>query len=941
MSDANKAPAKPKKVKKNIWNTHGLQKRVYTLIQEGLLNSKSGFNKICETINTEFAEQMGDGPKLTQKALAIRVRQLVWTKKVEDDLWRAISHKMENKFREAYTYIPEKMIKEKAKELKGLTHSSVVTEFRAGMGVISDDELAYDAGSFEFPSISHKEPLVISNDAEGQLVIINGSLIGIKFPDIKRNVLRRALADARHRGAAAVVITNLIELWTKKTAGPLAALRAAVSGIQINPERFPADYRKEVKDVLDGKITDKLIYQTLNERFNEILDGIHKIAHRPKGKGPEFTGPVYVTLGIKEEELIFSTAYYKCRYMTIVEQNKIEAELNMASHRRAEALHRGDRVEVEKWDAKVAILGRKKARTIITNTADQQYEFYRRRMRALVVKKLEAAIPNCKVISQGSTYLRVADKTIKIHVPPHAEVTEGLLADYGDNYGIDVMRDTLADLTIVCHPYSLNHRIVGREDSKDGQPVTKFIHVAPSALDSEFLRDEFKNILKVAHPVQKEVTEAQFKPGVLLISWANGIISADNLPISKLDKYEGIARGVQNFAFPYPDIKYITFALNTDNHWGSSAKRFIWDPKQGIHLGVNEAMIEMQRREGMINPADVRVHCICELDDLTDGNLWFKPHYQPHPREMSIIHIEDWLRQMASDIRRAAQQGDNEAVLKMTEEVNRISIAQLYFRGEHFPFHQMMQVYDRHLDPLVDYYSAVLSRFVKSGLVLRGISQINKTMFDTRDVGVLNFPNGNHRVNTLERADLEGEYFARHVQARLGQLPEWQKYQKSHPNFLKETVRAPRFSNVTFGLGTIKAPGGYEWGIRLLNSPPRLSSWSDLLAAFIRSDIARGDSSYGLLKYVTVTFTGDKHFYCKAETDRMIYIICAAGVHTDLYGDIGGFPPNNTGVCFVSIPAGGPEDGPIIVRMLPHDYLRDWFADPKPFNWKKFLPEPV
>lgn len=927
----------PKKGKVgNIWSVQGLEKRCSELIHEGVLLKKGGLAKIRDIINAEFAEQLSDGLKLRQHVLKARLSKIVWTPKIEGDLWSAISNKLEQKFREAYAYIPESMVRTKTKFLKGLTHSSQVAEFKAGMGRLSTDELPRDAGSFEFPRITYKDPFLIKAPAEWQMPIINGALIGITYTDINRNPMRRALADARKRGAAAVVLTNLIELDTKKTGGPIKVYRAMVSGLHLNPERFPEEYRQEVKDILSGKVTDKLIYQTLAEKFVEILDGLHKIAHRPNGKGPEFTGPVYVLLGIKEEELINATAYFECRYMTIVEQKRIEAELNMASHKLTEAKAEQDYDGIEKWNKEVARLSRKRARTIITNIGDSQYEFYRRQMRALVVKKFEETIPNCKVISQGSTHLKVNDKIIKIHVPPHDQVTDSLLANAGDNYGIDVFRDTLADLTVVCHPYSLNHRDVGREDSKDGLPVTKFIHVAPSCLDGEFLRDELRDTTKAVHPVQKLVFNPQFKPGILLLSCMNGMLNADLFPVAKLDRCDEV-KDVRNFAFPYPKTKYITFKLTTDNHYGSIAKRYIWDPKERINLGTDEAANEMMRREGILNPGDIRIHGMNEMDDVTNGDLWFKPRYRPDPQEMSVIQIERWLRQMTADVQRAAEKGDHKAVLQLTEEINRVSIAQLYFKGEDFPFHQMMQVYDRHIDPQIDFYSAVLGRFEKSGLKIRGISKINKSMSDTRDVGVINFPNGNHRLSTTDQTDLEGEYFARHLQARLGKLPEWQ----DKDAFLREAIRAPRFGNVTFGWGTIQAPGGYPWGVRVHGSPARQSGWSDILASVIKNDIARGDDSYGLGKYVTITFYGDKHFYAKAETDRNIYVMCAASVHTDTYGSSGGFPPNNTGVCFVSLPADGPDAGPILVRPLPHDFMRDWFANPKPFNWDKFLPEPV
>jgi hypothetical protein len=935
----NKTSKKPKF--KNIWSIQGLEKRCRELIQASALKEKGGLAKLCQTVNREFSAKFPVGVNLTKKMLITHIDKLIWTKEIDKDLWQAVINKMLPKFQEAYSYIPEHMVIKRANVKKGSTNATSVAQFRAGMGNISTDDLPRGAENYKFPDITYDSPLVVSSAEEGQMSVINGALVGIKYPDIERNTLRRALADARQRGSVAVVLTNIMEIWMKKTAGPLAAFRARVSGIGINPERFPEEYRQEVQDILDGKIMDTLIYQTLEERSNEVLDGLHKVSHRPNGKGPEFPGPVYVVFGLKEEEYVYSTAYYRCRYMSIVTQNKIEAELNIASHKLAQAKNVKNQKDVEHWNNEVARLGRKKARTILTNTGDTQYEFYRRLMRAYLVKRLEETIPNCKVISQGSTYLKVSDKIVKIHIPSYNKITDSLLKDYGDAYGAEVFRDTLADLTVVCHPYSLNHRIVGREDSRDNQPVTKYIAVAPACLDGEFLREEFKDNTKAAHPVQALVFNPQFKPGVLLLSWANGLLNVSSLPIAKLDSDKTI-KDNSNFVFPYPDLKYITWFLNTDNHFGASDKRYIWDPKQRMHLGVTEAAIEMMRRLEVMNSTDIRIHGTAEMDDATNGDMWFSPRYRPDPQEMTILHIERWLQQMTADIQLAAEKGDSKLVGQLAEEINRISIAQLYFKGEDFPFHQMMQVYDRHIGPNVDFYSAVLGRFVTSRLNLQGISKLHKNMVDTRDLGVHNFPNGNHRVKTLDQKDLEGDYVARHLQEKLTQLPEWQKYLKSHPDFLQEMVRAPRFGNLTFGWGTLQAPGGYQWGIRVHGTPARQSGWSDILAAVIKSDIARGDDTYGLLKKrVTITFYGDKHFFAKAETEQIVYVMCAAGVHTNVYGSSGGFPPNNTGVCFVSIPADGPDEGPIIVQMLPHDFLRDWFANPKPFDWAKFLPNPV
>ncbi len=930
--------------KKTVWKVPELEKRVIALIREGALTKKNGEQSILKTITDEFGAQLeADGLKFTPFRLKTHLPELIWTKRVIGELWDAHNNGMVDTFRTHHPYIPEAMVTKRVLKLKGVTHTKSVSETKAGMGRLSADHLPRDAGKYEFPVINFEHPFVVSEKAEGQLSVINGALVGIKYPDIEANTLRRALADARKRGSVAVVLTNLIDLWTKKTAGFLAVYRAMVSGIQLNPDRFPPDYQKEVRAILKGTITDKTIYQTLNERFTEVLDGLHKLTHRPHGKGPEFPGPVYVQLGYKEEELINAAAYYELRYLTIVEQSKIQAELAMASHRLAEAENDEDAAEMDKWSAEVARLAGRKARAIITNHTGPQYEFYRRRMRALVVSKLEETIPNCKILSQGSTYLKVADKIIKTSIPSDDQVTDSRLADAGNSYGADVFKDTLADLTIVCAPYSVNPRDVGREDSKDFRPVTKYIAVAPSCLDGEFLRQQFKDVTRKAHPVLDLIFDPTFKPGVMIVKWDNGILSTDSLPIERLDRNDEVSRG-SNFAYPFPRTKYITWFLNTDNHFGASDKRYIWDPKSQTHLGVTEATMEMMRRAGIVNASDIPVHCTAEMDDATNGDMWFAPRYRTDPQRMFDYHQTRVMLEMSSQLQRAHEKGDGAAVSQMLSEMNRFHSEQLNFRGEDFPFNQMMQVYDRHIEPNVDFYSAVLGRFVKSGLIIDPISKLQRTNIDARDLGVHNFPNGNHRIKTLEQKDLEGDYIARQLQEKLKQLPEWQKYTREHPgqrDFFTKTVRAPRFGNETFGWGIIQAPGGYRWGMRVHGTPARLSSWSDLLAAVLKSDIARGDDTYGMLKQVTVTFYGDKHFYAKAETERNIYVMCAAGVHTNLYGSSGGFPPNNTGVCFVGIPAGGPTEGPVIVRRIPHDYLRDWFAKPTKFDWDKFLPTPV
>ncbi len=96
----------------------------------------------------------------------------------------------------------------------------------------------------------------------------------------------------------------------------------------------------------------------------------------------------------------------------------------------------------------------------------------------------------------------------------------------------------------------------------------------------------------------------------------------------------------------------------------------------------------------------------------------------------------------------------------------------------------------------------------------------------------------------------------------------------------------------------------------------------------------------GLTGRKTIKIYGDKHFQTAAKTDHTFYLMGAPGTSTDLYGHRG-FPPNNTGISFLGIPADGPDSGPILVRGLHIEHIRRYFEKPYTFDWTSFLPNPV
>ncbi len=922
------------KTNKDIWKVPGLTSRVQRLIRDGML-LKGHPERICEIVNKEFSTSLPKGSTLTLKSLKSTLSKLVWTRDVLDELRKAIKHGIPlDSYRERYcSYIPLDLFKRKVKFLTGVTDSRASADFIAGMGRLSTETLSEDAELFEFPKTSYSHPYVIEAPDDWTLAVINGANIGLKHNRvIKDNPVRRALSDAERRGDVAVILTNGLSIDQKKAAGPVKVYRAQVSGLHVKIEHLPISYRGEARRIQKEKPLDEVIYMPMESKFLGYLDAWFKITHRPNGL-PEFSGRVLYVLGYNEEELINSAAYSEVRYITILKQQQLNARIGFTKRQLAEAEEDADDEAVAKCESELEALRQQRAMTIITNVSDEDLERRRRRIRALLARKLEEMIPNCKVISQGTAYVKIGkSKTTEIHIPGNVRVSDGVLSSYANEYGAKVFRDQMPRTVVICHPYALNRRFVGRDDYTAGQRDSSVVYVAPICVDEVFLRHQLKDSTKSVHPISKVLKSEQFKPGVLVLNCVSENVSADAFPIAKLDNTR---KKKINGCYPYPETKYIWVHEATDLHFGSRAREHIWDSKNKRYLGMAEASMEMMRREGLFKGSNMPIHIFAVPDDPTQGNH-FETHKQPDPREMSYVDLERHWSKSQEDMERLVKKGDTTGALQLMMSLGTFNLGQILVRGLDWVQPQMLEVFTRLIGPNIDYYGALLDHTMRSKLVFRGLSQITGVPFDARDVGAITFGSGNHFESSVDRTLTEGVFYAYYLKAMLGQLPFWQK----HSDFVERHVKAPLEGNAYFAEGTVKMPGGYEWALNFTSSPARLSSWADPLGAVVNNDRQRGDPFGHLKGRVALRLYGDKHFFAGVETPYSIYFMCAAHTHTDLYGHRG-FPPNNTGVGFVGLPVDGPDSGPVLFRMLRFDFLRDWFKNPKPFNWNQFLPNPA
>lgn len=907
--------------RKPIKKTRLYDERVMSLINSGEFKAK-GLDWLFNITHAEFPDSARG---LTKTTFKVVVDELIWTKEVEGQLKNVVGHGLPtNKFEEAYSYIPKKMVMDKAKWLSGVTNLKHPVTFLRGLGRIGElDDLD---SNFQLPKTSLTSPFVVKCQKDNPtIMLINGANIGIKHERlIEENPVRRALVDAKRRGDCSVVIVNPMDVEVKKASGPMSVFRALFSGHNINIDLLDPSYQAKARRIKESSKSLTPIYETTAEKVLNVLSGWSKITRKPSDNGhpeSEYEGPILGILGYKDLSLIAAAAYWELRYWTIVEWHKIGAEIRLVKSAITSADKRGlSPKQKDELEKRLEALINEQSRTIISNIRDEDKQKYFRKVLNFIVKKWEEAVPNLKVISQGTAYIKVGKEIIEFTVPKHLRVSDGLLVDYVKRHGPKVLLGELPKAVVICHPYSLNMRMTVRESVENGQRSSVQFFVAPIAVDHKFLAEAFEESDSNAHPIAKAVFNGQFKPGVLRLNFTNGMLNVDDISIDSLPRSSKKTVQLKDATSDtYTDNEYIWVMEASDPHFGSRAREEFWCESRQSYLGVSDAAIQMMREDGLFQKK-MPIHFYVVNDDWTQGNH-FDTHKQPDQHSMSYSRIENELKNIGSE---------------KVRDMKLLALDQFRARGSDYLQEQIEQVFDRHLEPNVDFWNAILINNLKAGLTLKGVSEHTGVKFDARDGGFINCGTGNHMAKTVEDNMTEGFIFARYIRLLLRGLDEW----KGKKNLLDKLVAAPLYGNKFFAWGTVKAPGGYEWGLEFRSDPPKLSSWQDPLLAAVNNDATRGDYGKFMTGRVTLKTYGDKHFFAAVSTRYAFYHMSAAGTHTDPYGERG-FPPNNTGVSFVGLPVNGPNAGPILLRTIRVEHFREFFKGNLKIDWGKFLPNPV
>ncbi|MFC1757053.1 hypothetical protein ACFLZC_02785 [Patescibacteria group bacterium] len=947
-----------------------VNKRMMEIIETRILLEEKGFDNLIGQLREEFPNNKFDKRKFKN-----RIYQLLFVKNkainstLRDVVKMRLSkgETLEN-FATIYSYIPVELVERRIKWHKGLVSGRAKKLMGKDLSGIGRIDLSGGSFKYRVPETSFEKPCVVktNNIRNPSIMFLNGANLGLKFDDgdIVGNVARRALSDAEMRKDIAVVLTNFLCLDLKKAGGPAKTARAQILGDNINPELIQnKDYRKVVENILATYPDDQVAFRTTEELVNDVLGGWIKVCMKPaeetnggKKEEPEYSGPIYVIVGFNERALIDTVTYWEIWKHVKKEQSLLDDEIRIAKKSLAERTKTLERYENEELDttgayqdasvaeASLDSLIAHRARVTITNVANQESQRFFKRAYSVVVSKIEDAIPNAKVIGEGTSYIKVKNEITKIHVPSHRRVGDSLLSEYATGYGPEVLREQNPRAVVICHPFALQFRVTQRETDHDGERDSSKIFVAPIAIDDIYLRLKLTTLTIKDHPMMKAIYNHTFRAGVLRLRYGNKVVDADDLPVGSLESFKNypkkaVTKKTEGSAIYNRGPKFIWAMICSDHHWGGRAKEFVWAKVNGVdvHLGMAEAVFHSMRMAGLCENNNMPVHFMASPDDPVQAQN-VKYRTEPHPQEMSANMIEA----VTGEILKQAQNSRKRNIaLGAAEKIRRIYIDQLEKRGSDYLLTQLMQMMERHIEPNLDIFSAILRRAQSAKILLQGVGDIVMPEYgrhDTRNIGMINIGTGNHFSKTTDGEMIEGPLYAQRMRDLLLGMDEWREQRE----LINQWVLAPVYGKTCIGWGVISVKDGHKYGIEIRSAPNAMSGWGDTLRGHVRRDLQRGNYSRIWNKKLPVLkFFGDKHFFGGVSTSYSIYHMGPAGVHTNGYGE-NGFPPNSTGVSFLGIPVDGPDSGPLLWRCLPYDVIKSYVeTDPRPFDWNEYLPNPA
>lgn len=946
--------------KQSYWTHVPLLQAIEKHIQSGILRKSRGERSGVDFLFAEIAKEFKDffkngGHRFTMTSLKTKFSQLLWTKERNDLLERYIHEGWDlEEFYRQYEYLPKELINARVRQRRGKGVQKQPAEFIRGLFRLIPEGAKVKPFSIPAPDI-HK-PVVMRADGGGGLMIIHAPSIGLPYTgQMSENPLRCMLEVAERDKMTVLFTGGLLHMRLKQAHGNTQNYRARTSAMDIDMEIFPVDYRETVKKGIENGEGDFPIFVSLFEGLETLLLGVKKLFQHSaeSGGGARFTVPIYYVPGAMEELLITIGAYHEIRYRVFQRRGEIGSDLRelnallrpikkgleqLISGELPEADFHDKLTTLEKQmstiDAKLESKRRELSKTIITNTHDQDNIRAYEKVRSWILAKLEDAMPGVKIAGYVSSFVKYKDAVIEVAPVGGETVSTGLSDQYIQSVGTDRTRyGTLPDAILLANQYSphLAYTYITEMKSQGGKTRTRDVPVMmlPTAIDGAYVRRKFRerSLFGRQTKVQQMVGHKTFKSGVIVLDRVSGNWTVACYEIAAIQHLGGpLAKG-ETWEKRKGSGEYVNIFNASDLHFGHPWMATIWDPKEKRLLDQTSAMMEIFRK----NHGFGRFHFSLHQDDLLQG-LNFPNYLQPHANLLSFGNYQEYVRQKGAK------------ALLSEGEFARAILLQKIRSGSYREQEQLEMLIDMLIRANRDFYTDVILRHLKSGIALSGVSQHEGELYNSKDIGVISWPNGNHHRNTPVKGGAsigEGFMTAEIQKAYLSSYPPARSF--SHKLFVLENnlVRAPMHGLEFLGLGVVDTKKGAKFGLHMTGHPTRKGPANGFpLENAANNVVSRGDFNGIFASCETeIIGVGDIHKASVLWGPKLFYYSCPAATSGDPYGDKG-FAQSHKGCLVVSYPVEGVMKAPIRFTFFMNSWIESYYEKRFFVDIEKLVPNP-
>lgn len=615
--------------------------------------------------------------------------------------------------------------------------------------------------------------------------------------------------------------------------------------------------------------------------FKERIDVIIQDALRPlfyEDSKPIYDGDIYIIFGEMEEELVRQHTNDAVKIECTKQEKRCKERIAKLRKELEKAKKQNDEKAISSLQKEIESLAAYKDKITMNRTDPSFIKKVEKAMQGYIVEKLEAAIPNAKVVSTGTGYLKAGKKIIKI-IPTPAKTGSTPSDDLMSKLKVKIKEDLhygkpVGDVVVaggLSTTYTYNPLPYHANGEERLIPLIQLF----TCLNTADLGRTNEGSVKSGSILSKMPLKGDFNSGAAVLGYQSGVFVQEILREEFLTNKD-VFREKITFSKLFYEANF------ADEHWGSKYMALIETEDY-----VVPAFVIAQQLLAEIDAPIVRINFLG--DELQEKN--YPTEAEGHPEWLSPSQLEEKLRELSSP--------EKEKLVKRNA----------YRAGILMP-----------MDQYTDFMRNLNIELIKSCI---------KKANEVRYVGprVL-FINGNHNENTFEGMYVTSVLLARELRLRLGYSIE----ETSKPEAEQKEIKAPMLGNTGLYEGTFGISGHGFYGEYNMHKQKGSKTKDQMRGQRVEyTNRGRGGTLF------LVNRSAHDHIGGLSLSKNGLHLKLFCFQERNAYGEKYGFGSPTLGFFCCGYPSDGAASGPLVYIEFPLSYLASWAAKKRQVDVKKIF----